>query len=68
MSDTAVGFLILGIGMLVVFGVAFAIAARATGTGATPRAIAKATPSTTSMPMPRIRKPTAVSDMSSGVP
>ena len=38
MSDTAVGFLILGIGMLVVLGVAFAIAARATGTGATPRA------------------------------
>jgi hypothetical protein len=30
--------------------------------------MAKATPSTTSMPMPRIRKPTAVSDMSSGLP
>src|SRR3990170_8061879 len=33
MSDPAVGFLILGIGMLVVLGVAFAITARATGTG-----------------------------------
>ena len=33
MSDTVVGFLILGIGMLVVLGVVFAIAARATGSG-----------------------------------
>ena len=35
MSETAVGFLILGIGMLVVLGVVFAIASRGTG-GAVP--------------------------------
>ncbi|MGH6915676.1 MAG: hypothetical protein ACREH3_18460, partial [Geminicoccales bacterium] len=38
MSDTAVGFLILGIGMLVVLGVVFAIASRGTATGGTARA------------------------------
>jgi hypothetical protein len=49
MSDTAVGFLILGIGMLVVLGVAFAITARATGSrsvrGRPPRGVHMPDPS-----------------------
>ena len=37
MSDTAIGYLILGIGMAVVLGVVFVIAARAGGSGPRPK-------------------------------
>ena len=51
MSDTAIGFLIIGVGMLFVLGVAFAIAAR----GASPSRGRPQPPTRVPQPAPTVR-------------